>query len=159
MSFANFGRASGTVQWQSSSLSDRVQAVSAVAEQLARLRMLGAPNTFAAWQRVRLGGSSYTPQESAVVGDFLRPSVGTRAKPVTADHLQGLVAEHLWYLLELGRVPVGELRYLSEPKFHATAPGGDGIAVTATRHGSGCGRSRKRRVIPSARPWPMPMPS
>jgi hypothetical protein len=53
---------------------------------------------------------------------------GTRAKPYPDDLAAGVVAEHLWSLIV--RVhPESPLVHLHGPKFYATAPGADGLAI------------------------------
>lgn len=62
---------------------------------------------------------------------FLRTVFGVPGSPQPTTHVCGWVAEFLWYRLteELGDQPERKLRRLEGPGFHATEPGGDGLAV------------------------------
>ena len=101
-----------------------------VAVAIAGHRMQGTPHYFRAWVEVALEERRpYDDRERDTIAAFLRPGLGTVSEPAVPDHVEGLVAEHIWHLVQT-RVPTDEpVRYLSPPKFHPTAPGGDGLVL------------------------------
>jgi hypothetical protein len=55
--------------------------------------------------------------------------VGLPSNPTPQDHLEGTIAQYLWYCL---KVDAGESEFIHTvtlPGFHATAPGGDGLVI------------------------------
>lgn len=100
-----------------------------LAEFIMAFRCVGAPQYALAWQRVVAGGEPYSEQERQGVVAFVSPLLGEPARPLPDDQVQGAVAEHLWYLLVTSEPTDGEFFRVHGPKFHATAPGGDGLVI------------------------------
>jgi hypothetical protein len=64
------------------------------------------------------------------IAPFIRPAFGLPEAPPSTEHLQGHVAECVWYILARETVPSDlSLRAIEGPSFMVTAPGGDGLAV------------------------------
>jgi hypothetical protein len=112
-------------------------ALDAVAtEQLARLlaahivehRLNGAIQLRNAWVRVIGGGSAYDAREQ----DAMRAFLGQLSPATDREHRDSLVAEYLWHVLSIEDDAEPELVAIRGPKFHATAPGGDGLTVRRT---------------------------
>ena len=101
-------------------------------EQVARLlaahivehRLNGATHLRDAWIRV-VGGDIFIPRER----DAMRAYLGQFAPTVDREHRESLVAEYLWHVLSIEDDAEPELVTIRGPKFHATAPGGDGLTV------------------------------
>ncbi len=102
---------------------------SLLAEFIMANRCVGAPQYARAWQRVVAGGEPYSDQERQGVVAFVGPLLGEPTRPLPADQVQGAIAEHLWYLLVTSEPTDGEFFRVHGPKFHATAPGGDGLVI------------------------------
>jgi hypothetical protein len=67
-----------------------------------------------------------------MVEPFVEPSMGlpTDDTARSADHVQGAVAEYVWYLVARDRTdPHRTVRHIERPSLLATEPGGDGLAI------------------------------
>lgn len=104
------------------------------AEQLARLlaahivehRLRGASaHLIGAWTRVVGGGAPYTAAEKGAISAYLS-GLDPGHDP---EHLQASVGEYLWHALSIDDAAEPPLVRIEGPKFHATAPGGDGLVV------------------------------
>ena len=102
--------------------------IAEVALHIASHRMVGAPQHIEAWHR-GLAGEPYQPRERRAVLAFLARGLGRPGAPGNQDHLEGLVAEHLWHMAHMGFPSDGPILYLSPPKFDPTAPGADGLVI------------------------------
>jgi hypothetical protein len=101
-----------------------------VAESAMRLRTGGATQVFDLWRRGATGEVQLDDSERARVRPFVQTVVGSRANPAPADHVEGYVAELVWYLLTRDSVtPERQVRKIEEPSFYVTGPGGDGLVV------------------------------
>ncbi len=70
------------------------------------------------------------PEESRRLTPFIQPAFGLPSKPRPAEHIQGLVAEYIWYILAQENLPADlKLRRIEGPGFSVTTPGGDGLVV------------------------------
>ncbi len=85
----------------------------------------GSAHLVAAWARVVSGGSPYTPAEKAALSAYLA-GLDPGHDP---EHLQASVGEYLWYACSVDDAVEPPLVRIEGPKFHATAPGGDGLVV------------------------------
>lgn len=122
-------------QWLRGKLSaqseeNRQTAVAIVAETALRWQCRGAIQHYEAWRdAVRLSTQLGRDARRKLV-PFVRPAFGLPDAPPLADHLQGHVAECVWYILAKENVPAGlSLRSIEGPSFLVTAPGGDGLVV------------------------------
>ncbi len=74
-------------------------------------------------------GNPYAASEARAIRAFLSRGLGTPDEPGNADHLQGLVAEHLWHMSHSEAPSDEPVLYLSTPKFDPTGPGADGLVI------------------------------
>jgi hypothetical protein len=100
-----------------------------VASELMRHRS-GSSRAYELWAARARAETELSPQESRLVEVFVQPSIGLEGQPAPTDHLEGCVAEYVWYLLardspEDGRV----LNWIERPGFAVTDSGGDGLAI------------------------------
>jgi hypothetical protein len=96
-----------------------------LAEHIIGHRLRGTPQLREAWARVVAGGDPYTTTEHAALSAFLDP---IRAE-ISPEVLEAFVAEYLWHYLVLIDPDEPALVRVLGPKFHVTAPGGDGLVV------------------------------
>ena len=90
----------------------------------------GAVQHYDAWRHAVAQDSQLRADEKRKLIPFIRPIFGLPADPRPADHLQGHVAECVWYILARENVPAGlRLRTIEGPSFVVTTPGGDGLVV------------------------------
>jgi hypothetical protein len=105
-------------------------AVAIVAETAVKWQCRGAVQHYEAWrdavaQRMQLG-----PDARRKLIPFIKPAFGLPDDPPLPDHLQGHVAECVWYILAKENVPAGlTMRAIEGPSFLVTTPGGDGLVV------------------------------
>lgn len=90
--------------------------------------MAGAPTYLQLWEDAQTG-DAYAPDEARAVRAFLGRGFGTRTRLGPADHQQGLVAEHLWHMLQAECPTDVPIDYISPPHFDPTAPGADAIVL------------------------------
>ncbi len=109
-----------------------------VAEAIMACQCRGCPQHLVAWQSRAAGA----PPHRAAVGEalraFVQPILGLPdgSATVTPDHLEGLVAEHLWHGL-VEACPGGEpVVFVEPPSFSVTSPGGDGLVIHRLADGS-----------------------
>lgn len=102
-----------------------------VTDRAMRWRCRGAPESYRLWRDATNQHDPLTGSRRDKVAPFITTICGTRAKPKPASHVCGWVAEFVWYELTVGRPErvAGHLRRVEGPSFHATEPGGDGLAV------------------------------
>ncbi|MDQ1250205.1 MAG: hypothetical protein QG597_4584, partial [Actinomycetota bacterium] len=94
-------------------------------------RCRGAQANYEIWRDAVLAAQRLSGADRKKVVPFVRTVFGQPGSPPPIDHLCGWVAEFLWYRIaqESDRRPGNVLKRLEGPDFHATAPGGDGLAV------------------------------
>jgi hypothetical protein len=108
----------------------RQVAANIVADTAMRWQCRGAAQHYAAWAAAVELGATLPADARRKVAPFVRPAFGLPNDPPSADHLQGQVAEYVWYILAQETVPDGlVLRSIEGPSFLVTTPGGDGLAV------------------------------
>jgi hypothetical protein len=96
-----------------------------VAQHIIGHRLRGTPQLREAWSRVVSGGDPYNATERAAMTAFLaviRPEI-------SIEVLEAFVAEYLWHYLIANDPEEPSLIRVLGPKFHVTAPGGDGLVV------------------------------
>ena len=127
--------AANRCQWLRGSLSDpldasRRTAVRIVADAAVRWQCRGAVHHYDAWRQALARSTQLSADESRKVAPFIKPAFGLPTRPLPPDHLQGHVAEYVWYILAQENLPPGlTLRTIEGPSFSVTAPGGDGLVV------------------------------
>jgi len=104
-----------------------------LAERTMEHRCRGCPHHYRAWKQHLDGGPPPRGASEKALRDFIRPVFGLPEDPddVQMDHMEGFVAQQLWYFLSL------EARILSQetvvrvepPGFTSTDPGGDGLVI------------------------------
>jgi hypothetical protein len=131
-----------THSWNLVSHDPTVQPVDALAAALAELimehRCRGCGHHYRAWRARVLGGSSVPESSRDALRAFIAPVFGLPEDPasVPQDHMEGFVAQYLWYFLALEMTDREAVERVEPPAFKATDPGGDGLAI----HRIGSGR-------------------
>jgi hypothetical protein len=127
--------ASNRCQWlrgqlSSPSASNQQTAVAFVADAAVKWQCRGAGQHYGSWSKAVAQNSQLSATESRRLAPFIKPAFGLPGDPVPADHLQGHVAEYVWYILAQENLPAGlTLRAIEGPSFSVTTPGGDGLAI------------------------------
>jgi hypothetical protein len=125
----------GKCRWLQGKLDDPpdpngAAAVRIVADVAMRWQCRGAIPRYQDWRAAIDAGAKLGAAERARVEPFIRPAFGLPGRPIPPDHLQGHVAEYVWYILAKENVPADlALQNLEGPSFSVTTPGGDGLAV------------------------------
>ena len=101
-----------------------------LADAILRSRCGKAP-IYPLWRSAVLAGVKLEPEDRPRLIPFLRDVVGTPAKPGNSDHLEGYVAEWIWYLLMGEQVEGRKIALLEPPKYSVTDAGHDGFVVYA----------------------------
>jgi hypothetical protein len=127
--------AANRCQWVRGKLSapsnaNRQTAVAIVADAAVRWQCRGAVQHYDAWRAAVAQGTQLPAEAERKLVPFIKPAFGLPSDPPLADHLQGHVAEYVWYILARENVPAGlTLRTIEGPSFLVTTPGGDGLVV------------------------------
>jgi hypothetical protein len=122
-------------QWLRGSLSEpsaacRQTAVAIVADAAVKWQCRGASQQYHGWKQAVAQGTHLPADQSRKLAPFIKPAFGLATKPLPDDHLQGHVAEYVWFILVQENLPAGlTLRTIEGPSFSVTTPGGDGLAV------------------------------
>jgi hypothetical protein len=129
-------RAAGKARWQLVTLEkldpkERAAVAWLIADAIMRSRCGRAP-IFRVWRDAVLAGQTVTESDRKRLFAFTRSVFGTPEKPGNQEHLEGHVAEWLWYLLMQQQDDGGrKIVLLEPPKFSVTEPGADGFVVYA----------------------------
>lgn len=109
---------------------NRQAAIAIVANAAVKWQCRGAVQHYDTWRHAVVQGTQLRADEKRKLIPFIRPVFGLPADPRPGDHLQGHVAECVWYILAHENVPAGlRLRTIEGPSFLVTTPGGDGLVV------------------------------
>lgn len=109
-------------------------AVAIVADTAVRWQCRGAVQHYDAWREAITTGTQLTPDASRRLVPFIRPTFGLPDAPPPPEHLQGHVAECVWYILAKENVPADlTLRAIEGPSFMVTTPGGRTRRLPAPR--------------------------
>lgn len=103
-----------------------------LAERIMEFRCRGCPHHFRAWKQRAKGGPPLSGvSKAALEKAFVGPVFGLPGNPdeIPEDHLEGFVAEHLWYFLCLEAAPTENIIRVEPPGFASTDPGGDGLII------------------------------
>ncbi len=103
-----------------------------IADAIMRSRFGSAVSHHQAWRTAALSGQPLSGNERQIVEAFVDTAFGLPATPKSVDHLEGHVAEWVWFLL-VGADPGIEL--ISEPKTAPTDGGSDGVVLYRTPGG------------------------
>ena len=113
-----------------SATADVETAAAIVADAAVEWQCRGAEPRYQAWRQAVTEGRSMPPEESRRLTPFIQPAFGLPSKPRPPEHVQGLVAEYVWYILARENLPAElQLRRIEGPGFSVTTPGGDGLIV------------------------------
>ena len=104
----------------------------AIADDIVRQRTLAVPGLHARWTAA-LNGTPLDAEAARLLPIYLEPGFGTRVSPSTSTLTQAAVAEHLWHIAMNDARARRTLVLVTKPKFHTTAPGGDGLVVFRDR--------------------------
>jgi hypothetical protein len=128
------GPGSSECQWQLGRVDSPEEAEAAawhVADKIMEFRCAGAATSYDAWRMRATGGAALSGPELTSLRAFVKTGLGLPGEPaVSADHVQGYVAEFIWFLV--ARASPGEARTLAHvepPKSHVTAPGADALVI------------------------------
>jgi hypothetical protein len=91
----------------------------------------GNSPVYGSWRAAALAGAAVDTGQRPRLVAFLRDVFGTPDDPGNEDHLEGHVAEWLWYLLMRERTDPREIVLLEPPKFTVTSAGHDGFVIYA----------------------------
>jgi len=132
--FMSTDTAESTHVWTLVSHDPSVAPMDATAATLAILTMEErcrcCPPHLAAWQERRLHGAALRTASAEALRAFVEPAFGLPESPGSPpkDHLEGYVAELLWFFLTR-ETPPEPLARLEPLGFAATDSGGDGLAI------------------------------
>ena len=107
-----------------------------LADAIVELRCKRCRSHYDAWKIASQGGPRPVGHIRAGLEAWLGAAFGlpnTPLKPV--DHLQGFVAEHLWYFFMHDLATQEGYLRIEAPGFKATDPGGDGLVIHRRRDG------------------------
>lgn len=123
-------------QWQRGHLEaddhdSLAEAACLIADYAMRWRCRGASANYLLWRDAVNSGVHLVGNDRKKVTPFFQTVFGIPGKSKPIAHLCGWVAEFVWYqVLQDRRADRGRLlKHLEGPDFHATSPGGDGLAV------------------------------
>jgi hypothetical protein len=100
-----------------------------VAEHLLRARFARATHLFDLWREAATTDLSLSEADRNKILPFISTAFGLPAEPVSEEHVQGYVAEFVWFMLASELPGDGRtIRRIEQPSFYVTGPGGDGLA-------------------------------
>jgi hypothetical protein len=101
-----------------------------VAENALRVRFGVATHLFDIWRTAATTGVRLDQAGRSKIEPFIDTALGLPGDPKPDDHLQGYVAEFVWFLLTREVPGHGRnIRRIEQPGFYVTAQGGDGLVV------------------------------
>jgi len=103
-----------------------------LAEKIMEHRCRGAPHYFETWRQHLDGGPQPSGAAARALRAFVRPGFGLPAgesQLVPRAHLEGCVAQYLWYSLSLEDLTCENVVRVEHPGFSPTDPGGDGLVI------------------------------
>ena len=103
--------------------------VTDLAESIVELRCGGVPGLVSSWRSRRDGNGHTVAFAEEQLREFVGLGFGLPTSPMTADHLEGSVAESLWYLLVSQFTHDDPVVYASPPDLAPTDHGADGYLI------------------------------
>lgn len=102
-----------------------------LAEAIVDLRCGGVPGLVDSWRSQRMGTGHTTPHAVEQLAQFIGLGFGLphSKDPMPDDHLEGSVAESLWYMLVIEFEHDDPIAYAVPPDLAPTDHGGDGFVV------------------------------
>jgi hypothetical protein len=127
-------RTSRGIRWSLVTLPDAASAdrpvtVNMVASHVMWHRLSNSPRYYGAWTRAVTAGTLIPARDAHALRAFISPGFGVPERPSPVDHLHGIVAEHLWHMVEADHPGRGDLVHQSPPKFDPSDHGGDGLVI------------------------------
>lgn len=118
--------------------SSAAQIAAELADLILQLRCQRCLRHYRAWRAAVDGGAPPTGASAAALRAFIQPAVGlpTDPEPRPEDHLEGFVAEHLWYFLALEASDWEPVVHVEPPGFSVTDQGGDGLIIHRSQSGA-----------------------
>ncbi|MFC1930683.1 hypothetical protein ACFLXJ_00515 [Chloroflexota bacterium] len=103
----------------------------ALAEKIMGHRCRGAPHYFETWKQHLDGGPQPTGAAATALRAFIRPGFGLpgESQTIPRAHLEGCVAQYLWYSLCVEDITNENAVRVEHPGFSPTDPGGDGLVI------------------------------
>lgn len=103
----------------------------ALADQIMKHRCRGCPQHYQSWKQHIEGGPPPTGASADALKAFIEPVFGLPEHPdaVPHDHMEGCVAEYLWYFLSLEGLTGGNVIRVEPPSFVPSDRGGDGLVI------------------------------
>lgn len=100
-----------------------------LADKILRVHCDGSPHLYEAWKRSLTEGKPLSPTEHrALSKGFIEPAFGLPGQNFDTNHLQGFIAQYLWYFL-IQEISVEPIKRIERVGFAATDHGGDGMVV------------------------------
>jgi hypothetical protein len=127
-------KSAATHSWQLvEHLSGQNAQVNDLAKHLAELimehRCRGCPEKYNFWKsRLHMNASIPGTAQEALKA-FIRPVCGLPDVPQPQDHLEGHIAQYLWYFLSLEGFSGKDVIRIEPPGFSPTDPGGDALII------------------------------
>lgn len=85
------------------------------------------------WDKARSGAKEPSDEDRDGLRAFIEPGFGSPQRPISEDHVQGMLAEYLWYLLTLDNPDESpQLVRVERPGWTASSGGADGLTVLKT---------------------------
>lgn len=100
-----------------------------LADSIIRLLCRGCPHHYQAWRQCMDSESSLSGASRSFISASIRRGLGLPEEHRSQNHLEGFIAEYLWYFLSLGAVFCEEVVRIEPPGFAPTDPGGDGLVI------------------------------
>ena len=102
-----------------------------LAELIMEHRCRGCPEYYRMWEQRLGGGAGLSSPATEALSAFIKPVFGLPENPdsVPRSHMEGYVAEYLWYFLSSDGLAGGNIVRIEPPGFTATDPGGDGLII------------------------------
>lgn len=94
-----------------------------------RYRCRGCPQNYALWRTRADGGAALNDAQRLTLEAIISPAFGLRGAERPIDHVQGLVAEHLWYFIVQEATDGEPIEHIEGPGVRSTDAGGDGLIV------------------------------
>lgn len=129
-----------THDWALVSHDHNLVPIDALAEFLADLIMCcrcgKRTERYQAWKQRSSEGTPLSSEfHDSLSKGYIKPAFGLPNKPVPADHLQGIVAQYLWYFL-VSELPSEKIEKIEPPGFGVTDHGADGFVIHRAPTGS-----------------------
>lgn len=100
-----------------------------IADAIMRYRCRGCPQHYQLWRERVDSGAPLVGGAHPVLEAIIGPAFGLPGIERPADHLEGLVAEHLWFFIVQQGMDGERIEHIEGPGVRATDAGGDGLVI------------------------------